>query len=53
MPTTTFDIFRYQPDVSDEAYRQTFELEHEGDITLLDAILRHGAMVAAAEAAKG
>ena len=40
MPTTSLDIFRYQPDTSDEAYRQTFELEHEGDITILDAILR-------------
>ena len=40
MSVTSLDIFRYQPDVSDEAYRQTFELEHEGDITLLDAILR-------------
>jgi succinate dehydrogenase / fumarate reductase iron-sulfur subunit len=38
--TTTLDIFRLQPDVSDEAYRQSFDLEHEGDITLLDAILR-------------
>ncbi len=40
MSVTSLDIFRYQPDASDEAYRQTFELEHEGDITLLDAILR-------------
>ena len=40
MATTTLDIFRYQPDASDEAYRQSSTLEHEGDITLLDAILR-------------
>ena len=40
MSVTSLDIFRYQPDVTEEAYRQTFELEHEGDITLLDAILR-------------
>jgi succinate dehydrogenase / fumarate reductase, iron-sulfur subunit len=39
MPTTTFDIFRYQPDVSDEAYRQDFTLDHDPELTLLDAIL--------------
>ena len=39
MPTTTFDSFRYQPDVSDEAYRQDFTLEHDPELTLLDAIL--------------
>src|SRR5690606_24489600 len=40
MPATTFDIFRYQPDVSEEHYRQSFHLEHGEDLTLLDAILR-------------
>ncbi|MBY0395232.1 MAG: 2Fe-2S iron-sulfur cluster binding domain-containing protein, partial [Thermoleophilia bacterium] len=39
MPTTTLDIFRYQPDTTEQPYRQSFELEHAGDITLLDAIL--------------
>ena len=39
MPATTLDIFRYQPDVSDEVYRQDFTLDHVEDITLLDAIL--------------
>ncbi len=39
MPTTTLDIFRYQPDTTERPYRQSFELEHAGDITLLDAIL--------------
>ena len=39
MPTTTLDIFRYQPDTSDEPYRQSFELEHGQEMTLLDAIL--------------
>ena len=38
MPSTSFDIFRYQPDVSDEYYRQEFTLEHAQDATLLDAI---------------
>ena len=40
MPQTTFDVFRYQPDTSDEAYRQKYDLEHGEDLTLLDAILR-------------
>ena len=40
MAKTTFDIFRYQPDVSDAQYRQSYDLEHEGDFTILDAILR-------------
>jgi succinate dehydrogenase / fumarate reductase, iron-sulfur subunit len=40
MATTTLDIFRYQPDVSDASYRQSFELEHPADLTLLDAILK-------------
>ncbi len=40
MPSTTLDIFRYQPDTSDQPYRQAFELEHGEDLTLLDAILR-------------
>ena len=39
MPTTTLDIFRYQPDTSEKAYRQSFELEHDPEMTLLDAIL--------------
>jgi succinate dehydrogenase / fumarate reductase iron-sulfur subunit len=39
MPTTILDIFRYQPDTTEQPYRQSFELEHAGDITLLDAIL--------------
>ena len=39
MPTTTLDIFRYQPDTSEEAYRQSFDLEHDPEMTLLDAIL--------------
>ena len=29
MPTTTLDIFRYQPDTSEEAYRQSFEKTHD------------------------
>ena len=28
MPATTFDVFRYQPDVSDTAYRQEFDVDH-------------------------
>jgi succinate dehydrogenase / fumarate reductase, iron-sulfur subunit len=40
MAQTTFDIFRYQPDFSEEAYRQAFSLEHGGDLTILDALLR-------------
>lgn len=40
MPATTFDIFRYQPDVSEQAYRQSFNLEHADDVTILDALLR-------------
>jgi len=40
MPTTTFDIFRFQPDVRDVQYREHFTLDHEEDTTLLDAILR-------------
>lgn len=39
MPVTTLDIFRYQPDVSDDQYREDFTLEHAEDVTLLDAIL--------------
>jgi succinate dehydrogenase / fumarate reductase iron-sulfur subunit len=39
MPVTTLDIFRYQPDTTELPYRQSFELDHAGDITLLDAIL--------------
>ena len=39
MPTTTFDVFRYQPDTSPEPYRQSFDLDHAEDLTLLDAIL--------------
>lgn len=39
MPVTTLDIFRYQPDTTELPYRQSFELDHPGDITLLDAIL--------------
>ena len=39
MPTTTLDIFRYQPDVADAPYRQDFDLEHAEDTTLLDAVL--------------
>ena len=35
MPTTTLDIFRYQPDTSEEAYRQSFDLEHDPEMTLL------------------
>ena len=40
MPTTTIDLFRYQPDHSDEPYRQQFELEHEEGVTVLDALLK-------------
>jgi succinate dehydrogenase / fumarate reductase iron-sulfur subunit len=41
MPTTTFSIFRYQPDAPiPEAFHQDFTLEHEKELTLLDAILR-------------
>ena len=40
MPSTTLDVFRYQPDTTPEPYRQSFELEHGEDLTLLDAILR-------------
>ena len=40
MPSTTIDVFRYQPDTTPEPYRQSFELEHGEDLTLLDAILR-------------
>ncbi|MCA9678362.1 MAG: succinate dehydrogenase iron-sulfur subunit [Actinobacteria bacterium] len=40
MPTSTFDIFRYQPDTGPEHFRQTYELEHDADLTLLDAVLR-------------
>ena len=34
------EFFRYQPDTSPEPYRQSFELDHAEDLTLLDAILR-------------
>lgn len=40
MPATTLDIFRYQPDFADAPYRQRFDLEHDPELTLLDAILR-------------
>jgi succinate dehydrogenase / fumarate reductase iron-sulfur subunit len=40
MPTTSFDLFRFQPDTAPDAYRQDFVLEHDEKITLLDAILR-------------
>ncbi|MEQ9093839.1 MAG: 2Fe-2S iron-sulfur cluster-binding protein, partial [Miltoncostaeaceae bacterium] len=40
MPATTFDIFRYQPDVSEDKYRQSFALDHGEDLTVLDALLR-------------
>lgn len=40
MPTTTFKIYRYQPDAEAEPYYQDFTLEHEEEMTLLDAILR-------------
>ena len=40
MPTTTFDVFRYQPDLKDVAYREDFTLEHDDELTILDAILR-------------
>ncbi len=41
MPSTTFRIFRFQPDSGKtEPYHQDFVLEHEPRITLLDAILR-------------
>ncbi|HRC07918.1 MAG TPA: succinate dehydrogenase iron-sulfur subunit [Miltoncostaeales bacterium] len=40
MPSTTFKIFRYQPDAAKpEPYYQDFTLEHEEKKTLLDAIL--------------
>ena len=40
MPTTSFKIFRYQPDASAEPYYQDFSLEHDEELTLLDAVLR-------------
>ena len=40
MPATTLDIFRYQPDTAQAPYRQSFEMDHGEDLTLLDAILR-------------
>lgn len=41
MSSTTFRIFRFQPDSGKtESYHQDFVLEHEPRITLLDAILR-------------
>ncbi len=41
MPTTTFRIFRYQPDSGEsESFHQDFQLEHGEKTTLLDAILR-------------
>jgi len=40
MPTTTFKIYRYQPDASAEPYYQDFTLEHDQEMTLLDAVLR-------------
>ncbi|HWH14640.1 MAG TPA: succinate dehydrogenase iron-sulfur subunit [Miltoncostaeaceae bacterium] len=40
MPQTTFDIFRYQPDFAEAPYRQSFLLDHENELTLLDAVLR-------------
>lgn len=41
MPSTTFRIFRFQPDSGKtEPYHEDFVLEHEPKITLLDAILR-------------
>ena len=40
MPSTTFKIFRYQPDAArPEPFYQDFTLEHEEQKTLLDAIL--------------
>ncbi len=40
MPATTFKIFRYQPDAArPESFYQDFQLEHEGQKTLLDAML--------------
>jgi len=41
VPSTTFKIFRYQPDAAEEPepYYQDFTLEHEEKLTLLDAIL--------------
>jgi succinate dehydrogenase / fumarate reductase iron-sulfur subunit len=40
MPTTTLKIFRYQPDSGEPPYYQDFTLEHDSQITLLDAILQ-------------
>ena len=38
MPSTTFKIFRYQPDSTrPEPFYQDFTLEHEDQLTLLDA----------------
>jgi succinate dehydrogenase / fumarate reductase iron-sulfur subunit len=40
VPATTFKIFRYQPDAArPEPFYQDFQLEHEDQKTLLDAIL--------------
>ncbi len=41
MPSTTFRIFRYQPDQGDpRPYHEDFQLEHDDKLTLLDALLR-------------
>ncbi|MDA3005060.1 MAG: succinate dehydrogenase iron-sulfur subunit [Actinomycetota bacterium] len=41
MATTTFRVFRFQPDSGEtEAYHQDFNLDHEDKTTVLDALLR-------------
>jgi succinate dehydrogenase iron-sulfur subunit len=40
VPSTTLTIFRFQPDAGREPHYQDFALEHESELTLLDAILR-------------
>jgi len=41
MATTTFRVFRYQPDSgAPDSYHQDFQLEHEAKTTVLDALLR-------------
>ena len=41
MASTTFRVFRYQPDSGDlESYHQDFNLDHEEKTTVLDALLR-------------
>ena len=41
MASTTFRVFRYQPDSGEsESYHQDFRLDHEEKTTILGALLR-------------